>query len=93
MSQPNQDWPAWIVAVCATVPVVGLPFAWLARKLSSKVDRTEWEAYLQQRDELADTRHSENLENFRQLFKVSSATGERVARIEGSISGSYRRPT
>lgn len=95
MSQPtpNQDWPAWIVAVSATVPIAAVPFAWLAKKLSNKVSRKEWEAYLKQRDDLSEARHKENLSNFRTVTAAVNDVGQRISHVEGAMSGTYRRPT
>lgn len=89
--QPNQDWPAWIVAASTAVPLVAVPFVWLSKLLGRKVGRKEWEAYLKSRDDLSEARHRENLANFKELFKATNATGERVARLEGVITGVHRQ--
>ena len=94
MSEPtsNQDWPAWIVAICTVIPLVAIPFIWLscvAGNARSIAD--EWKEYLEQRDELSESRHLENLANFKELFKSTSTTGERVARLEGVITGNHRQ--
>lgn len=93
MSQnPNQDWPGWIVAASAAVPVVAIPFVWLSKKLGNKVSRKEWEAYLKQRDDLSEARHLENLANFRTVTAAVTDLGQRISHVEGAMSGTYRRP-
>ena len=101
MSQPTsgQDWPAWLNLLWGMLAV---PAAYAWRWASSRLSRTELTDYLQERDrkqdeylatrdQLSEDRHRENLGNFKELFKATSTTGERVARLEGVITGNHRQ--
>lgn len=63
----------------------------LEETASGTVSRKEFKDYLEARDRLSEDRHQENLDNFRDLFTVSSANGERVARLEGVLTGNHRQ--
>lgn len=62
----------------------------LEQSVAGTVSRNEFREYLEGRDRLSEDRHQENLDNFRDLFNVSSANGERVARLEGVITRNHR---
>lgn len=97
MSQPNQDWPAWINLLWMALAV---PAAWLWRWLTSRVSRDELESLIKgqnavwdARRVVDDQRYVEKMERFDKLDGLMGETRDRVSHIEGSISGSYRRPT
>lgn len=93
MSQPNQDWPAWIEASCASLGIIGVPVGWLIKRVLGSVSRKDFKDYLEARDALSERRHSENLGRLDAIRNEVYASREKIAHLEGAISGSYRRPT
>jgi hypothetical protein len=64
----------------------------LEESAAGAVSRKDFKEYLEKRDDISETRHNENLRNFKELGMVMSDTRERLCSLEGEITGRRRMP-
>lgn len=83
MSQPppNHDWSGWTVAGVAVLGIIGTWLAGRRDQIFGAGKRAQFLAYLQERDRVSETRHTENVAKLDNIV-------QRVSRIEGRLDQS-----